>query len=112
NLKDWYFNPFSHDNIETPIFKRELDLAKTLVERLESFEFLILLPATTKLYFQFDDGAGQRREYKVELQENLRWIKSLDGNIITNAAIQCYEWTHNADAPQQVAWTMNGNNPH
>jgi energy-coupling factor transporter ATP-binding protein EcfA2 len=96
NLKDWYFNPFSHDNIGTPIFKRELDLAKTLVEKLESFEFHILLPAATRLYFRFDNGAGQTREYKIELQENLRWIKSEQGNILTNPVVLCYEWTKNA----------------
>jgi hypothetical protein len=111
NLKDWYFNPFSHDNIQTPIFKRELDLAKRLVEEIEKFEFKVLLPAAQKLYFNFDNGAGETRNYKIELQENLRWIKSKDGNILTNPAIQCYEWTRNAEVPQQVAWRMNGDNP-
>ncbi len=112
NLKDWYFNPFSHDNIGTPIFTRELDIAKSLVERLGNFEFPVLLPAAAQLYFRFDNGAGQTREYKIELEENLRWIKSDNTKILTNAAIQCYEWTQNADAPKQVAWVMNGENPH
>jgi len=111
NLKDWYFNPFSHDNIGTPIFKRELDIAKSLVERLGEFEFPVLLPAAAQLYFRFDNGAGQTREYKIELQENLRFIKSVDGNILLNPIIQCYEWRQNIDAPQQVAWTLNGVNP-
>lgn len=110
NLKDWYFNPFSHDNIGTPIFKRELELAMALVENLDGFEFYVLLPASTNLYFRFDNGAGQTREYKIELQENLRWIKSVAGNILTNAIIQCYEWTQN-DQVRQVDWTMNGDNP-
>ncbi len=95
NLKDWYFNPFSHDNIGTPIFKRELDLANVLVKKLETFEFHILLQAATNLYFLFENGAGQTREYKIELQENLRWIKSEQGNILTNPSIRCYEWTRN-----------------
>jgi hypothetical protein len=111
NLKDWYFNPFSHDNIQTPIFKRELDIAKTLVEKIGKFEFIILLPASERLYFNLDNAAGQTRNYKLELQENLRWIKSVDGNKLTNPVIQCYEWTQNADAPQQVAWTLNGGHP-
>lgn len=110
NLKDWYFNPFSHDNIGTPIFKRELDIAKSLVEQLGKFEFLVLLPAATSLYFRFDNDAGQTREYKVELQENLRFIKSVDGNILLNPIIQCYEWTQNGQV-HQVAWAMNGGNP-
>lgn len=95
NLKDWYFNPFSHDNIGTPIFKRELDLAKALVEKLDKFQFTVLLEAGTRLYFNFDNGAGQTRNYKIELQENLRWIKSHEGNILTNPVIHCYEWTKN-----------------
>lgn len=110
NLKDWYFNPFSHDNIGTPIFKRELDLAKSLVEKLDKFQFAILLEAGTQLYFNFDNGAGQTRNYKIELQENLRWIKSHEGNILTNPIIHCYEWTQNADAPTVVNWAMNGDN--
>lgn len=110
NLKDWYFNPFSHDNIETPIFKRELDLAKELVERLEAFEFSILLPAATKLYFRFNFDTEQTREYKIELQEHLRWIKSVQGNFLTNPKIQCYESICNEGVTQQVNWTMNGNN--
>lgn len=111
NLKDWYFNPFSHDDFGTPIFKRELDIAKELVERLENFEFHILLPAGTRLYFSFDNGAGETRNYKVELQENLRRIISGGVNLLTNPAIQCYEWTENANASQNVRWVMNGQNP-
>jgi energy-coupling factor transporter ATP-binding protein EcfA2 len=95
NLKDWYFNPFSHDNIHTPIFKRELDLALELVAKLDKFQFNVLLEAGQGLYFNFDNGAGQTRNYKIELQENLRWIKSNEGNILTNPRIQCYEWTKN-----------------
>ncbi len=110
NLKDWYFNPFSHDNIGTPIFKRELDIAKALVEQIDKFEFSVLLEAGSKLYFNFDNGEGQTRNYKIELQENLRWIKSKEGNILTNPIIQCYQWTQNVDAPVTVAWTMNGGN--
>lgn len=104
NLKDWYFNPFSHDNIGTPIFKRELDLAKTLVEKLKNFQFTILLPAATNLYFRFDNGAGQTREYKVELQENLRWIRSVDGNTLINPLVRCYQWTRNQEVQNNPPW--------
>ena len=95
NLKDWYFNPFSHDNIHNPIFKRELDLAFELVDKLDKFQFNVLLEAGQRLYFNFDDGAGLTRNYKIELRENLRWINSHEGNILTNPIIQCYEWTEN-----------------
>lgn len=110
NLKDWYFNPFSHDNIGTPIFRRELELAIALVEKLGTFEFKILLPASTNLYFKFDNQAGQTREYKIELQENLRWIRSSSGNLLVDIDIRCYEWTKNGNV-EAVDWGSNGNSP-
>ena len=104
NLKDWYFNPFSHDNIQTPIFKRELDIAKTLVEKMGKFEFQILLSAGERLFFNFDNGAGQTRNYKLELQENLRWVKSVDGNKLTNPVIRCIEWKRNGTVEANPNW--------
>ncbi|KAA9349571.1 AAA family ATPase [Larkinella humicola] len=104
NLKDWYLNPFSHDNIGTPIFKRELDLAKILVHQIGKFQFKILLEAGSRLFFNFDNQAGQTRNYKIELQENLRWIESKDGNLLTNPIIQCYEWTMNAVVEVDPIW--------
>jgi energy-coupling factor transporter ATP-binding protein EcfA2 len=110
NLKDWYFNPFSHDNIGTPIFKRELELAIALIDKLDTFEFKILLPASTNLYFRFDNQAGETREYKIELLENLRWIRSYRGNILVDVNIGCYEWTTNGNV-NLVDWGLNGNPP-
>jgi energy-coupling factor transporter ATP-binding protein EcfA2 len=104
NLKDWYFNPFSHDNIQTPIFKRELDIAKELVEKMDKFEYKVLLPAGKRLFFNFDNGAGQTRNYKIELQENLRWVKSVNGNLLTNPVIRCYEWARNATIQIDPPW--------
>jgi len=108
NLKDWYFNPFSHDNIGTPIFKRELNLAKKLVENLGTFQFTILLEAGKNLCFRFDNGVGKIWEYKIELQENLRWIKSTEGNILTNPKIHCYEKSTDGTIAT-VNWVMSGN---
>lgn len=93
NLKDWYFNPFSHDNNGTPIYRREVEIAKKLVERLYNFRIYVLVPADTDLYFQFSNDAGNTREYKIKLLENIRCIVSDTGNIITDAKINCFEWT-------------------
>ncbi|AEA45025.1 AAA family ATPase [Fluviicola taffensis] len=101
NLKDWYFNPFSHDNIGTPIFKRELDLAFDLVSKLERFTFNILLDAGQHLYFDFDNELGQTRRYMIELQENLRWIESEQGILLTNPKIKCFEWVKNGETQTQ-----------
>jgi hypothetical protein len=102
NLKDWYFNPFSHDNIGTPIFKRELDLARILVINLEKFHFNILIEAGSFFYFRFSHE-GQDREYKLELLENIRWINCEIGHVLTNPKVRCYEWTKNGKA-EKVNW--------
>jgi hypothetical protein len=105
NLKDWYFNPFSHDNIGTPIFKGEVERAKLLVEKLENFQTTILLEAGSHLYFRFQHEE-QNREYKIKLVDNLRWIKCEQGNVLTNPEIKCYEWTKNGE-PEEVDWDSN-----
>jgi energy-coupling factor transporter ATP-binding protein EcfA2 len=92
NLKDWYFNPFSHDNIGTPIYKKEVEIAKKLVERLYNFRVYVLVTAGTDLYFQFSNDAGNTREYKIKLIENIRCIVTDATNIITDAKIECIEW--------------------
>jgi energy-coupling factor transporter ATP-binding protein EcfA2 len=104
NLKDWYFNPFSHDNIGTPIYKRELERAIIVTEALLKVDFPIIAEAGTQLFFRFDDGAGQTREYKVELQENLRCISSQGVKFITNPVINCIEWTRNGTPMQVTTW--------
>lgn len=58
------------------------------------------------MYFRFDNGAGQTREYKIELQENLRWIQSVDGNILTNPGVRCFEWTKNAIVEVNPPWDV------
>lgn len=105
NLKDWYFNPFSHDNIGTPIFKAEIDRAKLLVKKLDHFECEIILEAGSKLYFKFQHE-DQNREYKVELIDNLRWVICEQGDVLTNSKIRCYEWIKNGE-PEEVYWEDN-----
>lgn len=93
NLKDWYFNPFSHDNIGTPVYKREVEIAKELVENLYNFRIYVLVPANTNLYFQFNNDIGNTREYKIRLLENIRCFAADGTTVISNPKIECYEWT-------------------
>ena len=95
NLKDWYFNPFSHDNIGTPIYRRELEIAKELVERLYNFRIYVLIPAGTDLKFQFTNDDEDISEYKIKLLENIRCIVTEGLNQITDAKIECTEWKRN-----------------
>lgn len=95
NLKDWYFNPFSHDNIGTPIYRKELERAIELADKLQKLEFPVISEAGVKLCFRFDDGNGETREYKIEVQEKVRKIHSNGIDILSNPKINCYEWTKN-----------------
>jgi len=95
NLKEWYFNPFSHDNIGTPIYRKELERALSLAQKLEQFNFPIIAEAGLKLYFNFDDGKGETRQYKIEVQEQLRSVSTEGITILSNPKINCFEWTKN-----------------
>ena len=95
NLKDWYFNPFSHDNIGTPVYKKEVEIAKAHVEKFYQLTIEELAPAGTNLFFRFSNDAGDTREYKITLSENIRHIISNDENILTDARMNCYEWARN-----------------
>lgn len=97
NLKEWYFNPFSHDNIGTPIYRKELERALKLAQELEKLNFPVIAEAGLKLYFNFDDGNGETRQYKIETQEHLRSIRTEGTTILSNPIIKCYEWTKNGD---------------
>ncbi len=104
NLKEWYFNPFSHDNIGTPIYRKELERALLLGQKLEQFNFPIIAEAGLKLYFNFDDGKGETRQYKIEIQEQLRSITTKGSTILSNPKINCFEWTKNG-TPEVVEWS-------
>lgn len=104
NLKDWYFNPFSHDNIGTPIYRKELERAIALAEKLQKLEFPVIAEAGVKLYFRFDNGEGETREYKIEVQEKVRKIHSNGIDILSNPKIKCYEWTQN-ETTKTVEWS-------
>lgn len=103
NLKEWYFNPFSHDNIGTPIYRKELERALKLAQELEQLNFPIIAEAGLRLYFNFDDGSGETRQYKIEIQEQLRSITTEGTTILSNPKINCYEWIKNGTT-EAVSW--------
>ncbi len=103
NLKDWYFNPFSHDNITTPIFRLELERAINLVDRLYKFNQKIIVEAGQELIFQFQNSSGEFREYRLKLIENLRYFETADNKMITNIEIICFQWNKNG-VIESVNW--------
>lgn len=104
-LKDWYLNPFSHDNISTPIYKRELERAILLIDKLYRFSTKIVLMAGSKLYFEFLNDTGDTRRYEIELQENMRYISSNEGNIINNPDCKCTRWVTDGIDQDITRWT-------
>lgn len=108
NLKDWYFNPFSHDNIDTPVFRGELEKALDLVNRLYRLEHSIVVEAGVMLEFRFDKGNGEYRVYKIELQEKIRQV-NIDGvSKNTEPIVRCVEWNRDGtvDNPDWGDWKL------
>ncbi|MFN8257710.1 MAG: AAA family ATPase [Bacteroidales bacterium] len=103
NLKDWYFNPFSHDNIDTPIFSSELKNAIQLVKNLYSFEEKSILQAGEELNFIFQKN-GVTSDYKIRLEENLRYFKTINKQAVTNVGIICIHWVRSGKIENTTAW--------
>lgn len=85
--KDLLMNPLSHDNIDTPIYKRELLSSIELIEKLRQLE-VVIIPTDSNNYnpliLKETDTAGDVWDYTFYLRENLRLIKSLNGDWMIN----------------------------
>jgi hypothetical protein len=104
NLKDWYLNPFSHDNISTPAYRKELEDALILVKKIDAFKMEVILEAGSELYFQFSKPeTSEFREYRIKLIDNIRHIRSEGKDSLTNAKINCSQWTRDTTI-NQVSW--------
>jgi len=85
--KDLLMNPLSHDNLDTPIYKRELISSIELIEKLKQLEVVVILTDSdhsNPLILKETDTAGDEWDYTFYLHENLRLIKTLDGNWLIN----------------------------
>ena len=85
--KDLLMNPLSHDNIDTPIYKRELLSSIELIEKLKQL-VVVIIPTVSNnnnpLILKETDTAGDEWDYTFYLRENLKLIKSLNGNWLIN----------------------------
>lgn len=85
--KDLLMNPLSHDNIDTPIYKRELLSSIELIEKLLSLKVFVIPTDSdhqNPLLLKETGTAGDNWDYIFHLHENLRLIKDLNGNWIMN----------------------------
>lgn len=85
--KDLLMNPLSHDNIDTPIYKRELLSSIELIEKLQSLK-VVIYPTDSDhqnpIMLKEIDTAGDDWEYTFFLHENFRIIKDLNGDWLIN----------------------------
>ncbi len=81
--KDLLLNPLSHDNIDTPIYKQELDAIINIVIQLRQLAFRNLIGVNeanpTIIHLSEIGHDGENWKYKIQLKENLRVFKLLNG---------------------------------
>lgn len=102
NFKDWYLNPFSHDNIETPLYRVELEKALNLVKKINDIKIIKLLEAGEEIYFEFNQNE-EYRKYILILVDNLYIMKHNSKIEISNPNIKCIRWYNNTE-PFDVSW--------
>lgn len=86
--KDLLLNPLSHDDIDSPIYKQELiDVIQTL-KQLRRLDYKLLVSIAkdqeTFIYLTETGADGEVWLYKIQLKENLRAFKKLDGTWALN----------------------------
>ena len=88
--KDHLLNPLSHNNINTPIYKSELESIFKLLPKLKSLHSEIIKEITTaSTTIKFTDISAKddlMHIYDIELKENVLMFKLLDGKRYLNKA--------------------------
>lgn len=100
NYKDWYFNPFSHDNIETPMYRGELVNAMEILDKVLSVEITLIESAGAEKSFELNEGEHSRK-YFITLKHHLRKIRILDIEYFTNPNIECKKWIKNQEEKEE-----------
>lgn len=103
NYKDWYFNPFSHDNIESPLYRSELLKAMAILDKVLSIEITILENAGIEKYFELIEG-NEYRKFIVILNQNLRKIEIEGTTYFTHPNVECNKWLKNEEE-KEVSWS-------
>ena len=81
--KDHILNPFSHDNIDTPAYKEELEKLLALVTKVQVLHTELLKEAKDKhsvIKLRDTNAAGEVITYEIFLKEHLKRHTLLDGN--------------------------------
>ncbi len=82
--KDLLLNPLSHDNVNTPVFRSELDAIITLLPVLKGLQTTLHKelsdPLNNEIKLVDINSAGHQITYRIALSEHLRSFILLDGN--------------------------------
>lgn len=85
--KDHILNPFSHDNIDTPAYREELEKLLELVPKVKILHTVTLKEikdANSIIKFIDTDSTGELTTYEIFLKEHLKQFTLLDGNKYLN----------------------------
>lgn len=85
--KEFLLNPLSHDNLDTPVYMRELQECIALLAKLDEYSIKKILEAGARLKFSFTN-AGRYWSFKLELLENLRLI-TVPGHTVKISKCKC-----------------------
>jgi hypothetical protein len=81
--KDLILNPLSHDNLDSPIYKQELLEVIETLKQMRKLEYKLLVSIKdnpeTFIYLAETDSGEEKWVYKIQVKENLRAFRKLDG---------------------------------
>lgn len=94
-------NPLSHDNLHSPVFKRELEETFNALKKLKKFKNILLFNTGKILRIEFKDNNKVSHKYKVKLDTNLRYLLK-EGKLLKRLPATCYLYEYKKDDIKQI----------
>jgi energy-coupling factor transporter ATP-binding protein EcfA2 len=85
-LSKTVFNPFSHDNLDKPIYRAEIDKAFAFVDELRKISKKELLKEGDKIYLNVSEESKAIRKYEIKAKDSV-FVFQCDENKKTNALV-------------------------
>ncbi len=108
-LSKTVFNPFSHDNLDKPIYRAEIDKAFAFVDELCKISKKELLKKDDKIYLNVSEESGAIRKYEIKAKDSVFVFQSYEK---TGTNILVVEFTSKKYSIEEVETTFqkqNGN---
>lgn len=88
-IKNRLLNPLSHDDLRSPVFKKELETGFSILEELYNVKSKLIIDISAVnsafLFFDKEDSTNKEYRYKFQLLENLRYIEYKGNRKLLNA---------------------------